>query len=85
MIHFMAYFVMGLPFYHLFWDGSEIIWTYKVGLLLGAGLSGLALGMIHFFLANPSGSLDGWIWVEMIGGAYGLVTATAAIVSRRKK
>ncbi|MFT6863075.1 MAG: hypothetical protein ACJAVK_001636 [Akkermansiaceae bacterium] len=83
-IHFVAYLMIGLPLYLLFWRTGAELWTWKRGLLTGSGLGAfvlLAISLMGGGLPTSLGELMGGCF---LGGGYGLITAGAAIVSRRE-
>lgn len=84
VIHFISYLMVGLPIYLTFWKTKPEIWTFRVGLTLGAVMGGLSMVGISLLDGIESFDFDRFIGAFLFGGLYGLVTAAAAIVSRRK-
>ena len=78
ILHLVAYIVIGLPFFLLFWPKPHLkIWKWYVALPLGFILGVLPLVVINW--VAPAGIL-------IMGGAYGVVTAVAALwVNQRRR
>ena len=84
VVHFIAYFVIGLPIYLAFWKTRPDIWTFRIGLGLGTVAGGLSMVAITILNGSQDYTFDRFLGAFVFGGLYGLVTAVGAIVSRRK-
>ena len=83
-VHFVSYCVIGLPIYSFFWESRRGLWTWKIGLPLGTILGAFTLAAF-FSIVSRSVSGDELALASIVGGLYGLFTAAAAIVSRRRR
>ena len=83
VIHFIAYCVVGLPVYICFWRTWPRLWTWQIGLPVGGLFGGFTLGLLNLIL-NGHFSASEFRSAFIFGGAYGMVTAVAAITSRQK-
>ena len=84
VIHFMSYVVIGLPLYHLLWSTAPRLWTWKLGLPSGSLIGAFALVTISVGIGGTPESFTEFRAELGLGASYGLVTAAAAIVSRRE-
>jgi hypothetical protein len=85
VIHFICYLVIGLPFYLCFWRTSPDLWTWKIGIPTGTILGAFALMAISSFGSGITYSRSDFLAAFLLGGGYGVITAAAAITSRKKK
>jgi len=81
-IHLMAYLVVGVPVYLLFWKSCPTLWTLKMGLLVGVILGGFTLVGLFLFLYGVIHESE-MMMLFFVGGVYGVITAAAAIYSCR--
>ena len=77
IVHLVAYAVIGLPLFLIYWPKPRsIVWKWYVALPLG-----LILGMTPLFIIDPHSQYE----LFLIAGAYGVVSTVATLWINKKR
>lgn len=85
VVHFIAYMVVGILIYEVFWRECPVFWTWMVGLPLGSMLGGVSTsGLVILVEGTWNPPASDVLPIFVVGAVYGVFTAAAAIFTNGK-